>query len=88
MATAVSNVSRRNSLSQILADIVKFAVGSAIDGSLKIIPGRYLFLFRFNPILLSITFLNQSFCLSIQKEIAHIRFLFYFFFPNFYFILF
>lgn len=40
MATAVSNVSRRNSLSQILADIVKFAVGSAIDGSLKIIPGR------------------------------------------------
>ncbi|PNY17460.1 hypothetical protein L195_g014203 [Trifolium pratense] len=40
MATAVSNAAGRHSLSQILKEFVKFAVGSAIDGSLKIIPGR------------------------------------------------
>ncbi|CAJ2656900.1 uncharacterized protein LOC123897084 [Trifolium pratense] len=39
MATAVSNAAGRHSLSQILKEFVKFAVGSAIDGSLKIIPG-------------------------------------------------
>ncbi|CAK8561560.1 unnamed protein product [Lathyrus sativus] len=40
MSTAVSNLAGRHSLSQILADFVKFAVDSAIDGYLKIIPGR------------------------------------------------
>ncbi|GAU31400.1 hypothetical protein TSUD_370490 [Trifolium subterraneum] len=40
MATAVSEAAGRHSISQILKEFVKFAVGSAIDGSLKIIPGR------------------------------------------------
>ncbi|KAJ1408500.1 hypothetical protein SESBI_23483 [Sesbania bispinosa] len=40
MATTVSDVARRHTISQILVDLVKFAVGSAIDGSRKIIPGR------------------------------------------------
>ncbi|KAK2355028.1 hypothetical protein QL285_092477 [Trifolium repens] len=40
MATAVSNAAGHHSLSHILKEFVKFAVGSAIDGSLKIIPGR------------------------------------------------
>ncbi|KAI5419903.1 uncharacterized protein LOC127075218 [Lathyrus oleraceus] len=40
MATAVSNVAGRHSLSQILTDFVKFAVDSAIDGYIKIIPDR------------------------------------------------
>ncbi|KAL5061528.1 hypothetical protein RYX36_023265 [Vicia faba] len=40
MTPAVSNVSGRHSLSQILAEFSKFAVDSAIVGYLKIIPGR------------------------------------------------
>ncbi|KAK7342686.1 hypothetical protein VNO80_25642 [Phaseolus coccineus] len=40
MATAVMDIARRHTLSQILVDLVKFAVGSAMDGSRKIIPGR------------------------------------------------
>ncbi|XP_020214870.1 uncharacterized protein LOC109798867 [Cajanus cajan] len=40
MATAVTDMARRHTISQILVDLVKFAVGSAIDGSRKIIPGR------------------------------------------------
>ncbi|ESW05132.1 hypothetical protein PHAVU_011G154700 [Phaseolus vulgaris] len=40
MATAVMDIARRHTLGQILVDLVKFAVGSAMDGSRKIIPGR------------------------------------------------
>ncbi|XP_058747523.1 uncharacterized protein LOC131620460 [Vicia villosa] len=40
MPPAVSNVDGRHSLSQILAEFFKFAVDSAVDGYLKIIPGR------------------------------------------------
>ncbi|CAJ1978607.1 unnamed protein product [Sphenostylis stenocarpa] len=40
MAAAVTDMARPYTLSQILVDLVKFAVGSAIDGSRKIIPGR------------------------------------------------
>ncbi|XP_004509946.1 uncharacterized protein [Cicer arietinum] len=40
MTTAGSNVVHRHTLSQILSEFFKFAVGSAIDGSRKIIPGR------------------------------------------------
>ncbi|BAT89407.1 hypothetical protein LR48_Vigan08g031600 [Vigna angularis] len=40
MVAAVTDMARRHTLSQILVDLVKFAVGSAIDGSRKIIPGR------------------------------------------------
>ncbi|XP_061367216.1 uncharacterized protein LOC133310316 [Gastrolobium bilobum] len=40
MAAAVPDMARRHNISQILVDFVKLAVGSAIDGSRKIIPGR------------------------------------------------
>ncbi|KAG4968149.1 hypothetical protein AAZX31_12G136600 [Glycine max] len=40
MAAAVTDMARRHTISQILVDLVKFAVGSAIDGSRRIIPGR------------------------------------------------
>ncbi|TKY66581.1 hypothetical protein E2542_SST09457 [Spatholobus suberectus] len=40
MAAAVTDMARRHTISQILVDLVKFAVGSAIDGSRKIMPGR------------------------------------------------
>ncbi|KAK7262720.1 hypothetical protein RJT34_30298 [Clitoria ternatea] len=40
MAAAVSEMTRRHTIRQLLVDLVKFAVGSAIDGSRKVIPGR------------------------------------------------
>ncbi|KAE9592936.1 hypothetical protein Lal_00028695 [Lupinus albus] len=39
-AAAVPELPLRHKVSQLLADIVKFAVGSAIDGSRKILPGK------------------------------------------------
>lgn len=47
MGTAVSDVARHHTLSQFLLELVKFAVGSAIDGSRKIIPGWFFFPFPF-----------------------------------------
>ncbi|XP_027356005.1 uncharacterized protein LOC113865557 [Abrus precatorius] len=40
MSAVVTEMGRRQTISQILVDLVKFAVGSAIDGSRKIVPGR------------------------------------------------
>jgi len=65
MAAAVTEMARRHTLSQILVDLVKFAVGSAIDGSRKIIPGHFFCQFQ---TFLFISLSSLTVCLTLHVE--------------------
>lgn len=65
MAAVVTDMVRRHTLSQILVDLVKFAVGSAIDGSRKIIPGHFFCLFQ---TFVFISLSSLTVCLTLHIE--------------------